>query len=330
MALKFQRGRVPATQKRYFKVLIYSDSGAGKTWAVAKAKNVLVVLTEKNGEQSIRVSNPDARYIIVSSMDEIREIIAEAIAGTLGTPEDPIDTIAFDGLTEIQQLFKDEILAQKGGGEAVMFIEDWGTLSEKMRRFLRVIRDLPYNVIATSLAESEMEGEVRHTFPAFQGKKLYSEVMGYFNLVGYLFKTVGKKDAIDRTVMFDAASKFQCKGQYPVNGQRKDSVQDWLNDLTRGSDGTKQPDTTDTKTDVKTDEKPTLVLQVQNTTPAQVVAQAAAIAATNARPSRLGRRKPKAQADEKPEDDGDNRNEDLHEQAQDDEQFGHPGINGHS
>lgn len=229
--MQFKRGRDERTEELFYKILLYGESGAGKTWlAATSGPGTIVVLTERNGEQSVRLANPDARYVVVGTIGEVREILRAAQADLLSSEEDPVTTIVFDGLTEIQRLFKDEMLAiKKSNGEAepTMSVADWGDLTEAMRRFLRFIRDLPVNVVCTALAESEMEGETRHVFPAFQGKKLYSEVMQFFNAVGYVYR----KGPEEHVAMFDGPSRFSCKPSFPLRGTRPGPVVDWLAEL---------------------------------------------------------------------------------------------------
>lgn len=234
MALQFKRGRDPETGPGMkYKILIYGNSGAGKTWMAASAPRPLVLLTEQNGEQSTRLSNPDARYVVVSTIAEVREIVALAMHGELGTPEDPVESLVIDGLTEVQRLFKDEMIANPtpGGPVLEMSIPMWGELTEKMRRLLRTLRALDMHVVCTALAESEMEGEKRHIFPAFQGKKLYDEVMQYFNAVGFVEKVVDPKGGIQNVANFDTVSRIAAKNCHPIRGVRPGPVSAWLHEL---------------------------------------------------------------------------------------------------
>ena len=45
------------------KILIYGQSGSGKSWLGVTSPSPLVLLTEKNGFASIAHSNPDAQVI---------------------------------------------------------------------------------------------------------------------------------------------------------------------------------------------------------------------------------------------------------------------------
>lgn len=225
MGLQFVRGRESKSEQLFYKVLVYGHSGAGKTWLAASAPNPIVLLTEQNGIQSVRMSNPNARYAYTSSIEDVRDLLRAANSRTLGTEQDPVDTIVIDGLTEIQRMFKDEMMRERQTEE--FSIAMWGELTEKMRRLLRLLRDVPYHVVCTALAETEMEGETRHVFPAFQGKKLYDEVMQYFNAVAYVFKTQ-KGEEIVHNAMFDGPSRIAAKNCHPIRGTRVGPVSTWI------------------------------------------------------------------------------------------------------
>lgn len=216
-----------------FKILLYGDSGAGKTWLSSTCKNVAVLLTEDNGLQSIRHANPDAQVFLVHNVNEFREFMMMALKGELKAMG--IETIVFDGLTEIQRLMKDEILAKKGG---VMAIQDWGDLTERMRKLMRMLRTLDYNVIATALMSAELEEAtgIRRIAPAFEGKKLGNEVAQYFNLVGYVSRrSIGQDEhgapKFERFVTFDGPAKVICKSCFPITGTLTGPVQPWLDTL---------------------------------------------------------------------------------------------------
>jgi len=216
--------------------LLYGDPGVGKTHAVSLSPRPFVLLTEKNGMTTVIRANPDAIVCLVTNVDELREVIRMAVKGEL--PEDR-RTFVVDGLTEVQRLFYDEIMSKKKPGDIFM-LQDWGTLAEKMRRFMRTLRDLPYHVAATALSETrEADDGVRYTRPQFDGKKTGSEVAQYFNGVAYMFKRVttdadGNRKVIHQA-MFDGPSKYIVKPCHPVAGIMDTNVGEWFEAL-RGSD----------------------------------------------------------------------------------------------
>jgi len=249
MTLGFKRGRDVSTAELYYKLLLYGDSGGGKTWLAATAPDPVILLTERNGEQSIRLSAPDAPYVYVSNVNECREFLDVANDGAWGDLFKGAEfegyvprTLVVDGLTEIQRLIKDSMQEERGDGE--FSIRDWGLLNEKVRGTLRMLRDMPYNVVATALAEVATAEEIRYVRPAFQGKQLPNEAAQFFNAVGYVYKRPkggarGKTAEMEHVTMFDGPARTQCKSCYPLGGQRVNrdmegkgqTVADWFDEL---------------------------------------------------------------------------------------------------
>ena len=173
------------------KALLYGDSGAGKTTAGATAPKPCYLLTEANGLPSIRQANPDAVVVQASDMDTVRQFFKAAMDGTLAK-ETGCQTIVLDSLTELQRMLRDEIVAsRKGqvGGEAFS-LADWGTLTDRMRKLVRTVRDLPFHVVCIALASSENDEATgqRYVQPSFDGRKLPNEIAGYFSVVGYVYR----------------------------------------------------------------------------------------------------------------------------------------------
>lgn len=237
--VKYSRAGDVAADDLHVGFLLFGDPGAGKTHAACLAQKPFVILTEKNGLTTVRRANPDAIVTIVSCTADLREAMGLAMRAEL--PEG-CKTLVVDGLTEVQRLFQDEIMASKRGGEPFS-LQDWGTLTDKMRRYMRTLRDLPYNVVCTALAEaqvSEADG-VRYVRPAFQGKKTSMEVAQYFNGVAYLFKRAvqgeGGADAIQHFAMLDGPSNYITKPCHPVTGVVEPRVDKWFAALA-GTDNT--------------------------------------------------------------------------------------------
>jgi hypothetical protein len=222
-------GDVPA-DNLHIGFLLYGDPGAGKTHAASLAPRPLVLLTEKNGMTTIRRANPDALVVEVSNVADLREVVGMAMRGDL---PDRRRSLVVDSLTEVQRLFRDDIMASKPAGQTFS-LQDWGTMAEKMRRFMRTLRDIPYHVVATALAEnvtSDADG-VRYVQPAFDGKKTGNEVAQYFNGVAYLFKRQAQDDDGNNVVlhqaMLDGPTRYTCKPVHPVTGVMEPRLDQWF------------------------------------------------------------------------------------------------------
>ena len=126
-------------------MLIWGNSGAGKSWLSATAPAPLICLTEKNGMVSIANSNQDADFVFIEDVNELRELITMAKSGKLNKYK----TIVFDSLTELQKMIRDGIL--NGRSSDQMKIQDWGKLAQRTIGFIREIRDLPFHIVCTAL-----------------------------------------------------------------------------------------------------------------------------------------------------------------------------------
>mgnify|MGYP003151765577 CR=1 FL=1 len=209
------------------KILIYGDSGSGKTYGCSRSNNTIVLLCEKNGMVSVKNANPNALVVACTNISEVRAFMHEAMNG--GLKKHGIQTIVIDGLTEIQRMIKDEIL---GSGKQ-MRLQDWGVLADKMRKLLRTIRNLPFNVICTALAEYTYdEDQVRYTNPQFEGKKTAAEVMQYFSAVGVAYKNVNKEqDTVEYKVLFGGPATVMCKSAGNLGKVEEGEAAQWLTKL---------------------------------------------------------------------------------------------------
>ena len=257
--LTFETLKDQGVSNLLMKLLLFGDSGAGKTHTAVTAPKPCVLLTEPNGILSIHSSNPDAVVIDVtkiaaekdvSPMTVVREFFKAALDGTFQN-DLQIETVIIDSLTELQRMLKDEILDQKrGNGSAVVqwTLQDWSTLTDRMRKLIRSIRDLPFNVVCTALAEVNIdEQERRHVVPSFEGKKFANEIAGYFSLVGYVFKQSeeqegeGQQSILRHRVLLNGPSTYLTKSISPLNSVEEPNIADWLVRIKGHNSGASQP-----------------------------------------------------------------------------------------
>jgi len=191
--LKYQTVSELGTENIHAKILAYGDSGAGKTYLGCTAPKPCVLLTEPNGMLTIAAANPHAVVVQANTLATVQDFMRDAMDGSLREATG-CDTIVIDSLTELQRMLRDDIMASKGGGgsgntQVRWTLEDWSTLTDRMRKLLRMIRDLPFHVVAIALAETTTDDQdTRYVLPSFQGKKLANEVAGYFSMVTYVYR----------------------------------------------------------------------------------------------------------------------------------------------
>ena len=214
------------------KILIFSNSGVGKTWLSATAPKPLIILTEANGAVSVAHSNPEAGIVIIKNIKDLREVITMAKSGEL----DNFETLVFDSLTEIQRIFKDEIQGDKEQFQ----LQQWGTLTSKMTNFIRMIRQLPFHIVCTCLSDRQTDenGTVTLHLPQFQGKRTAQEIMQYFSAVGYYFKSYdtihGTEKVLTRKLMFDGSERWAVKPCHPLTNMSNPNMTDIINSIVTG------------------------------------------------------------------------------------------------
>jgi len=196
------------------KILIWGNSGSGKSWLSATAPKPLICLTEKNGMVSIANSNQNADFVFIENVAELRELIAMAKSGELKKYQ----TLCFDSLTELQKMIRDGIL--NGRSSDQMKIQDWGKLAQRTIGFIREIRDLPFHIVCTALKSDSIneEGAVISVGPAFEGRKTGNEVMQYFSAVAALHSQK-KEDKTVRSLYFSGPQRMMVKPCHPIDGQ---------------------------------------------------------------------------------------------------------------
>ena len=255
------------------RVLLHGDSGAGKTTAASTMPRPCFLLTEPNGLLSIRAANPDAIVVDVVStastkgvppMNVVREFFVAALDGTLANAG--VQSIVIDSLTELQRILRDEITSTKRvgpNGEVKWTLDDWSTLTDRMRKLVRTIRDLPFHVVAICLSDTEVDDSgTRYVVPAFQGKKLPNEVAGYFNVVGYVFKRSEQNDdgasVLSHRVLLRGSSNYLCKSLPQLAAVEHPRLDDWLARIVEGDSDAKL----DTSLDVSDDDPKSSVARV--------------------------------------------------------------------
>lgn len=234
------------------KLLLYGDSGAGKTWTASTAPRPIYLLTEPNGLPTIRSANPDAIVVQADEanggLDKVREFLQAARSGDLKSATG-CETVVVDSLNELQRMLRDEILRGKRGrpDQGTFGIQDWGMLTDKMRRLVRSFRDLPFHVVGithASVTEHEATGQ-RYVRPMFQGKSLPNEIAGYFSAVGLMYReriTDADGDlVVHHRVMLEGPASVVSKVLPGLDSVEIPDITDWLRRMSEASADQRQP-----------------------------------------------------------------------------------------
>jgi len=197
------------------KILVWGNSGTGKSWLLATSPKPLIVLTEPNGMVSIANSNNNADVIVIQKPEDLYEFVSLAKAGKFSK----YDTLGFDSLTEIQKIIKDGVLGDRGSEN--MTFKDWGKLADRMLGFIRTIRDLPFHIVCTALRAdaTDDDGGIISVGPAFEGRKTGNEIMQYFSAVAALQSEYSQEKGTVRTLHFTGNRIMMVKPCHPIDGK---------------------------------------------------------------------------------------------------------------
>jgi phage nucleotide-binding protein len=206
--------RVTKAQERgqYLNLLIYGDSGIGKTTlagsadVVAEMSPTLVVDVE-GGTESLRHAYPNVDVVRVKTWNEMQQVYDELHAG-----RHKYQTVILDSLTEIQKFSMMQImfdLIEKKGEEVdpdVPGMREWGKNIEQIRRFVRGFRDLPMNAIFTSLAKEDKNPRTgkSKTMPSLSGK-VAAEVPAFLDVVLYYY--IKRVDDVEKRLLLSTPTE---------------------------------------------------------------------------------------------------------------------------
>lgn len=172
------------------KVLVYGDSGMGKTVLTATLPSPILIsaesgalsLKQKNLERLFGVANPSIAYmiptILVRGVDDLMEAYQWC---TRAAEAKQFASIALDSITEIGEVVLNNAKRQvKDPRQA------YGELIEKMESLVRAFRDIPNkNVLMSAKMEptkDEMSGIVKYG-PSMPGAKLGPKLPYFFDEV---------------------------------------------------------------------------------------------------------------------------------------------------
>lgn len=177
----------------FLNVLIYGDSGVGKTTLAGSADGVpsmrpVLFVDIEGGTESLRNLYPDVEQVRVRTWDEMQALYSELFHG-----KHSYQTIVLDSLTEIQKFNMYGVMlklieTRPDLDPDIPGMREWGKNLEQMRKFIRGFRDLPMHTIFTALTREDKNprtGQVTKK-PSMNGK-LADEAAAFLDIVGYYY-----------------------------------------------------------------------------------------------------------------------------------------------
>lgn len=184
------------------KMLVYGQSGAGKTSLIPTLPNP-VVLSAEGGLLSIQ--GADVPFIEINSMATLME------AYTWLTESDEakqFDSVALDSISEIGEVVLAEELKKNKDGRAA-----YGELNTVMASMIRAFRDLPNkHVYFTAKCDKSQDETGRMLYaPSMPGKSLSMQIPYFFDLLLALRVEKDSEGNTQRALLCDSDGIWQAK-----------------------------------------------------------------------------------------------------------------------
>jgi phage nucleotide-binding protein len=196
----------PEARRDKVNILIYGESGVGKTILAGSADEVpemrpVLLIDAEAGTLSLDKYYPNVDVVRVKTMHELQRLYDELRLG-----KTPYQTVILDSITELQKFGMDHIMKSPAAEvlslmpDGIPGLKEWGINTEQMRRTIRAFRDLDMHTIVTALIKDDKNprtGQVTMR-PALSGQ-LAREVPAFLDVVAYMYvKNVQEGDSIEQ------------------------------------------------------------------------------------------------------------------------------------
>lgn len=175
-------------------LLIYGDSGVGKTILCGSDDKVLFVAPEDQGTLSAKRQGSTADKWPVKKWDDIYEAYEYFYDMADSGEEIPYNWLCLDSLTELQSLamagiLEDAVRENPDRDPDIPALQDWQKYYNMVERLIKGFNSLPVNVVYTAISRpATMPDGTEKLIPNLQGKKdMYAKtVSSWMTAFGYM------------------------------------------------------------------------------------------------------------------------------------------------
>jgi len=200
-----------------WKILVYGDSGSGKTYFAGTFPDPLFLDLEDGMRTLLPLKRNIKRYPKnpsqqITTLDEVKAFYQ--IVRKLKPEEAPFKTIVIDSLNELQILVLENSIRTT---QTQRIYDDqptqgdYGKLARDMQTLVRLFIKLPYNIIFIAGAK-EREFPEDKLLPLFLGKKTGPDVRRIIEQIGYCYtKQAAKDQPVEHLIAFGDTPSYIAK-----------------------------------------------------------------------------------------------------------------------
>jgi len=181
--------------RKNLKILLYANSGSGKTYLAGSVKNGIVLDLEKG---TVSVKNKDIDIAPISNAVEFKQAIDEV-------KQTDYETVVIDSLTRYGEMLF--VALSERYPEKRDSMNLWGDFDKISRQRIEDILSINKNIVVTCLEEQVSDGGVLIKHPMYKANKFKFMLPSYFDLVGRIIKDENDKRQLVLEPTSDAIGK---------------------------------------------------------------------------------------------------------------------------
>jgi hypothetical protein len=184
----------PESRRDQVNILVYGESGVGKTVLAGSADEVpemrpVLLIDAEGGTLSLDKYHPEVDVVRITSFQQLQDLYDELRQGRT-----KYRTVILDSLSELQKYGMDHIMKSPAVEvlslmpDGIPGLKEWGINTEQIRRLVRAFRDLDMHTIITALIKDDKNprtGQITQR-PKLSGQ-LAAEVPAFLDIVAYMY-----------------------------------------------------------------------------------------------------------------------------------------------